>query len=84
MATSSWSTAASATALRCTASWFGPPVYRGGSLLEPADTAFTEDGPWCAVYGHGRRLVVDRVRGSRQLFAASDVKDQHPFDAGGL
>jgi arylsulfatase A-like enzyme len=61
-----------------------PGRFRGRSLRQRADAAFTEDGAWIAVYSQGKKLVVDRESGLRQLFSDVDVLDRHPLEAGNV
>ena len=57
-----------------------PETFRGGSLFEPAETIFAEDGPWVAVHGAGGKLIVNTRAGSSQVFRDGDTLDVTPIE----
>lgn len=57
-----------------------PPSFRGVSVLAPAQRAYSEGASWRAVYGHGKKLVLNKQSGEASLFDATDQLDQHPLE----
>lgn len=57
-----------------------PESFRGGSLFEPAETVFAEDGPWVAAYAAGGKLVVNTRGGIGRVFRDADPLDLAPID----
>lgn len=57
-----------------------PPSFRGGSLLEPAGQAFSEEGAWRTVYADGFKLIRQLEAGEESLYAAADALDLRPLE----
>jgi arylsulfatase A-like enzyme len=54
-----------------------PEGFRGRPLPAPAERAFSEDGPWRAVYSNERKLVINKTTDSHEIFDVRDERDQH-------
>ncbi len=57
-----------------------PSSFRGGSLLEPAARAFTDEGAWRAVYSGDLKLILDTESDRTQLFRSKDQLDVNALD----
>ncbi len=57
-----------------------PASFRGGSVFQEPEVAYTEGGPWRAAYADGHKLVWNLATDRTALYSVADALDQTPVE----